>query len=91
MTNLDARTCAFRTGWPAEQILSSTVIAPSAAEADALATALYVMSLEESAKLLQQRPDVSALLITHGKRAGEIELHPFNMSPFAPRKDASFD
>lgn len=68
-----------RTGWPVEQILSSTVIAPSAAEADALATALYVMSLEESAKLLQQRPNVSALLITHGKRAGQIELHPFNM------------
>jgi thiamine biosynthesis lipoprotein len=68
-----------RTGWPADQILSSTVIAPTAAESDALATALYVMTLEEAAKFLQHRPDVSALLVTHGKHAGEIELQRFNL------------
>ena len=74
-----------RTGWPAEQILSSTVIAPTAAEADALATALYVMSLEEAAAFAKQRPDVAALLTTRGKHAGEVELHPFNLADDAWR------
>ena len=69
-----------RTGWPAEQILSSTVIAPTAAESDALATALYVMSLDESATLLQKRTDVAALLITLGSHAGAIQLHEFNLN-----------
>ncbi|NOY29208.1 MAG: FAD:protein FMN transferase, partial [Planctomycetes bacterium] len=32
-----------RTGWPAEGVFTSTVIAPTAAEADGLATAFYVM------------------------------------------------
>jgi thiamine biosynthesis lipoprotein len=68
-----------RTGWPAEQILSSTVIAPTAAEADALATALYVMTLEEAAAFAKRRPDVAALLTTRGKHPGEVELHPFNL------------
>jgi thiamine biosynthesis lipoprotein len=68
-----------RTGWPADQILSSTVIAPTAAESDALATAIHVMNLDQAAHFLEQRTDVSALLVTHGKRAGEIELHRFNL------------
>lgn len=74
-----------RTGWPAEQILSSTVIAPTAAEADALATALYVMSLDEAATFAQQRTDVSVLLTTRGKHAGQVELHPFNLADDAWR------
>lgn len=69
-----------RTGWPAEQILSSTVIAPTAAEADAFSTALYVMNLEEATTFAQRRPDVSALLVTSGKHPGAIELHPFNLA-----------
>jgi thiamine biosynthesis lipoprotein len=68
-----------RTGWPAEQVLSSTVIAPSAAESDALATALYVMTLDEATTFSRLRPDVAALLVTAGKHAGKIELHSFNL------------
>lgn len=68
-----------RTGWPAEAVLSSTVIAPTAAEADALATALYVMTLDEAAAFSRLRTDVAALLVTHGKHPGQIELHPFNL------------
>jgi FAD:protein FMN transferase len=74
-----------RTGWPAEKILSSTVIAPTAAEADALSTALYVMSLDEAAAFAQLRPDVAALLTTFGKHPGQIEVHPFNLAEGAWR------
>ena len=35
-----------RSGWPAEQVLSATVIAPTAEQADALSTAFYVLGLE---------------------------------------------
>ncbi|WP_425616168.1 FAD:protein FMN transferase [Anatilimnocola sp. NA78] len=69
-----------RTGWPAERILTSTVIAPTAAEADALATALYVMNLDEAGAFSRQRPDVASLLVTHGKHPGKIELHAFNLA-----------
>ena len=69
-----------RTGWPADKILSSTVIAPTAAEADAFSTALYVMSLDEAAGFAKSRPDVAALLTTLGKHPGEIAVHPFNLT-----------
>ncbi len=75
-----------RTGWPAEQVLSSTVIAPTAAEADALATALYVMNLEDAAIFASKRPAVAVLLITPGKHPGELELHPFNLAEGAWRR-----
>ena len=36
-----------RTGWPTDHFLSTTVISPSAALSDALATAFFVMDIEE--------------------------------------------
>jgi len=74
-----------RTGWPADEVLSSTVIAPTAAEADALSTALYVMTLEEAAAFARLRPDVAALLTTFGKHPGEIDMHSFNLTDDAWR------
>jgi FAD:protein FMN transferase len=52
-----------RTGMPAEQIISSTVIARNPAEAGALATALSVMAPEESARLVASLPGVEYLLV----------------------------
>jgi thiamine biosynthesis lipoprotein len=37
-----------RTGWPAPEALSVTVVAPTAAEADALSTAFFVMGVEKA-------------------------------------------
>jgi len=68
-----------RTGWPADRVLSSTVIAPTAAEADALSTALYVLGLDAAREFGAKRPDISALLTTQSSRAGVIELHPLNL------------
>jgi thiamine biosynthesis lipoprotein len=67
-----------RTGWPAEQVLSATVIAPTAEQADALSTALYVMGLELAREFCAARPEISALLTTQSG-AGRIELHPLNL------------
>lgn len=52
-----------RTGTPAEQIISSTVIAPVAADAGALATAFSVLTPEESEQLAASVPGVDYLLV----------------------------
>jgi thiamine biosynthesis lipoprotein len=52
-----------RTGWPAEGLLSVTAIAPSAAAADALSTALYVMGLEPAQRFCDEHPEVGAILV----------------------------
>jgi len=52
-----------RTGWPAEAVLSATAIAPTAAEADALATAFYIMGLEATRAYCAKHPGVFALMI----------------------------
>ena len=52
-----------RTGMPAGEIISSTVIARDAADAGALATAFSVLSPEESARLAGSMPGVEYLLV----------------------------
>jgi len=52
-----------RTGMPADQIISSTVIAHSPAQAGALATALSVLTPEESSRLIASMPGVEYLLV----------------------------
>jgi hypothetical protein len=57
-----------RTARPTGHILSSTVIAPDAETAGALATAFSVLSVEESATLAQQISGVDYLLVTQDGR-----------------------
>ena len=61
-----------RTGFPAEGVLSATVIAPTAAQADAWATACYVLGPERSLELLASHPELSALLVVPGGSADQI-------------------
>jgi len=67
-----------RNGWPAEQVLSATVIAPTAAKADALSTAFYVLGLEGAEKYCREHPRISALLVA--QQGADVELHPVNLS-----------
>jgi thiamine biosynthesis lipoprotein len=54
-----------RTGEPpADGPASVTVLAPTAAEADALSTALYLLGPDAAAPLLASRPDVGAIFVT---------------------------
>ena len=52
-----------RTGYPSTGCMSATVIAPDAALADALATALCVLGPEEGLKLIDGLPRVEALVV----------------------------
>lgn len=63
-----------RTGWPAEGVLSATVMAPSAADADALATALYCQGPDFAAEYCQRRPGVASLLVIPARHRDGIEV-----------------
>ncbi len=63
-----------RTGKPADALLSATVLAPTASQADALATAFFVMGLDASIEFCQSRPEIGALLVAAGEQAGAMEL-----------------
>ncbi len=52
-----------RTGWPAEPLASATAVAPTAAEADALATAFFVLGVDGARVYCQQHPEIGAVLL----------------------------
>jgi thiamine biosynthesis lipoprotein len=54
-----------RTGWPAEGMALASVTAPTAAEADALATAFFVMGEDKARACCERRPDIGAVLLPH--------------------------
>lgn len=63
-----------RTGWPADGMLSITVLHPNAAWADALATGLYVMGIDRAIEFCEKNPQVCMLAILPGNRSGETEI-----------------
>lgn len=71
-----------RTGWPAEGLYSATILAPTAAEADALSTAAYILGIEGTAALCARRTDISALLLAPKagpESAQGVAIHAFNL------------
>ena len=67
-----------RCGWPVDHRLSVTVIAASAADADALATAFFVMSDEELETWVDKNPGIGVLLLRQSESAGQIVAEVFN-------------
>jgi FAD:protein FMN transferase len=70
-----------RSGWPASGLLSTTVLTPNSATADALATGLYVLGLEGALRYCQSHPEVGLIALAPGQREGEIDVHTVNLSP----------
>ncbi len=68
-----AHTINPRTGYPVQQdILSSTVMAPTCAEADAFATAFMVLGLEEAKQVLKGQPQLEAYFI-YSNEQGNVQ------------------
>lgn len=61
-----------RTGWPVDDMLSATVFAPTAAEADAYSTAFFVLGAERSAAVCQNRPELGAILIPQPQTGRQV-------------------
>jgi thiamine biosynthesis lipoprotein len=68
-----------RSGRPAEGVLSATVLSPRAEQADALATAFFVMGLDAARQYCQQHPELSAVLVCPGGRSGSTVLETIGM------------
>lgn len=75
-----------RTGRPAEGVLSVTAVAPSAAEADALATAFFVLGVEKTAEYCDNHPGVGALVIPQPKGGSRLEI--IRLGTFAAGADS---
>jgi FAD:protein FMN transferase len=69
-----------RTGRPAEGMLSTTVLAPSGAEADALSTAFFVMGMEPALGYCQAHPDVGAILVAAGAKTGSLDIRTIGLN-----------
>jgi thiamine biosynthesis lipoprotein len=72
-----------RTAWPAEGMLSATVTAPTAAEADALATAFFILGVDRASAYCESHPEIGAALIAAdaphrivvcGRAVDEVEI-----------------
>lgn len=63
-----------RSGCPAEGVLSATVIAPTAADADALSTALYVLGEEGLDRVVTADGRVRAVLVLPAGKSGRVRV-----------------
>ena len=63
-----------RSGAPAEGVLSATVLAPDAAEADALATAFFVLGVDATRAYCETRPELAVVFVLPGTREGTVAL-----------------
>ena len=52
-----------RTGWPAESLASASVLAPTAAEADALATAFFILGVDKARHYCENHSEIGAVLL----------------------------
>lgn len=70
-----------RSGWPAQGVLSSTVLAPTAALADALSTAFYVLGPEGAERYCHSHPEIGAILLSPNTSAahGSPVIHTFGI------------
>ena len=61
-----------RTGWPVDGMLSVTVLAPSAALADALSTAFFVMGVEKARQCCKNWPEVGVILLPFPDKGNRV-------------------
>jgi thiamine biosynthesis lipoprotein len=61
-----------RTGWPAARLVSASVLAKTAAEADALSTAFFVMGAEAARQFCRRHPGIGAVLVHSGTPRVEL-------------------
>lgn len=62
-----------RTGWPVEGMLSVTVLADSAAIADAVSTAFFVLGVEKAVECCDNLPKIGAILVPFPKKGARVE------------------
>ncbi|NLX53787.1 MAG: FAD:protein FMN transferase [Planctomycetaceae bacterium] len=69
-----------RSGRPAEGVLSATVLAPDAAEADALSTAFFVLGVDATRAYCEARQDLGVVFVLPGTRAGTVAIETIHVT-----------
>jgi thiamine biosynthesis lipoprotein len=73
-----------RTGWPAGELASASVLAADGATADALATALFIMGLDKAADFCKDHPEIGAVLVLkpadESHSAEPLRVQTFNLA-----------
>ena len=81
-----------RTGWPAGEMLSLTVVTPNATDADSLATGLFVMGWEPAVESLRKLPMLAPqsdgkacrmVAVLPAERQAAVEIACFGLEPGA--------
>jgi thiamine biosynthesis lipoprotein len=62
-----------RTGWPVEGMLSVTVLADSAAVADAVSTAFFVLGVEKTVECCDNLSQIGAILVPFPDKGARVE------------------
>lgn len=57
-----------RTGYPSQNLISATVIAPLGIDSDALSTSVFVLGEQEGLEMIEELDGVECLMITNDKR-----------------------
>jgi thiamine biosynthesis lipoprotein len=63
-----------RIGWPCDHLLSVTVLAPTAAVADALSTAFFVAGVENSLSYCDNHPEIAAIFVRPPARGRTLSV-----------------
>ena len=63
-----------RTGWPPSHLLSVSVVARTAAVADALSTAFFVAGVENSLRYCDNHPEIGAIFVRPPERGRTLSL-----------------
>jgi thiamine biosynthesis lipoprotein len=63
-----------RTGWPADEIALASVRASTAAEADALSTAFFILGVEKARAYCESHPGIGAIILPQGEAARPVIL-----------------
>ena len=71
-----------RTGRPANGPASVTVLAPTAAEADALSTAVYLLGPEAARELSARRPEIGVVIVDKGPTDGSPRVLSFGLEEY---------
>jgi FAD:protein FMN transferase len=71
-----------RTGAPGQGPASVTVLAPTAADADALSTAFYLLGPDAAAGYVERHPDVGAIFVLEGPADGSPRIVMLNLTDY---------
>lgn len=80
-----------RSGWPADALASASAITPDGADADALATAFFVMGLDKTADFCHHHTQIGALLVLKPGPGASPDEPPRVVTFNVPREDVKLE